>query len=608
MALRLHRVTHHYGQQAALEDVSIHVREGECYGFLGHNGAGKTTAMRIALGLLRPRSGTVLVSGFDAARHPLEARARLGGLIERPGFHDHLDGTTNLRLLGRLQGLSASAARSESARVLESVGLRDVASKPVGAYSQGMRQRLGIAQALLGAPPIVLLDEPTNGLDPEGIEEIRVLLRRLTREDGVTVLVSSHRLHEIEGVADRVGILRQGRLLVEAPTGELLRGGVHELDASDPVVARRVLDGLGCTTTERGDRLHVDLGEVSPDGALSALVVAEAGPRTFAPRRRSLEDVYLELTRNGGEATAVDSPPTPIAPTARRAPRAPILRMARYDLGRIVRSRGAIAALALPALVAAAAVVSRWSSAAAAAAEVEGGAVATTTTVTAFEGVAYGLRAGLPVLALVLAALASQSLAGEDARGTLRNVLLRPVSRTQVAVGKAVALLVSAVMSHALLAAVTLGAAALLFDFTDVSEVLFNGELFPLVAAEELHAPLRQALARTLPAVLGCGAVGLMVGALVRGPAAALGVSALGLILLDGARAMLQGTALEGRLPVDHLPTPLRDTSVVRSFLDLAQGISNPTEAAAGFLEVPLIWIVVATVISCIALARRSIR
>ena len=178
MVLQLLGVSRTFGAQRALDRVSIHVRRGDCYAFIGHNGAGKTSAMRIALGLDRKFQGRVLIDGFDARTHPREARARMGGLIEVPGFHGTLDGARNLLLLGQLQGFSRLESRREAGRLIELVGLSYAGAKPVAAYSQGMRQRLGIAQALLGRPMCVLLDEPTNGLDPQGIAEMQVLFRR----------------------------------------------------------------------------------------------------------------------------------------------------------------------------------------------------------------------------------------------------------------------------------------------------------------------------------------------------------------------------------------------------------------------------------------------
>jgi ABC-2 type transport system ATP-binding protein len=222
MSLRLLDLRKKYGRHAALDGVSIHVRPGDCYGFLGHNGAGKTTALRIALGLIRPDSGRILVEGFDAVRHPRETRARQGGLIETPGFYPWMSGRSNLVHLAGLSGLSRRDGRREADRLLDVVGLSSSGDRAAGGYSQGMRQRLGIAQALLGDPSLILLDEPLNGLDPEGIEEMRRLLVHLVREDGRTVLLSSHQLSEVAGICNRVGILRQGKVLLEAETKVLL--------------------------------------------------------------------------------------------------------------------------------------------------------------------------------------------------------------------------------------------------------------------------------------------------------------------------------------------------------------------------------------------------
>ena len=173
-----------------LRDVSLHVHRGDCYGFIGHNGAGKTTALRVALGLLIPQAGRVVVDGFDAARYPREARARMGGLVEWPGFHGQWSGVRNLFVLGQLSGMGRSDARTAARVLFDRVGLAHAGERRVRGYSQGMRQRLGIARALIGRPALLLLDEPMNGLDPEGMEEIRRLLVALTRDEGRTVLLS----------------------------------------------------------------------------------------------------------------------------------------------------------------------------------------------------------------------------------------------------------------------------------------------------------------------------------------------------------------------------------------------------------------------------------
>ncbi len=623
MDLRLDSITHDFGAQRALDGVSLHVHSGDCYGFLGHNGAGKTTAMRIALGLLRPDSGRVIVDGFDAREFPVEARARMGGLIETPGFHARMSGQRNLELLARLQGLSAKAATTEADRLLHDVGLTHAAAKPAGAYSQGMRQRLGIAQALVGRPPIVLLDEPTNGLDPEGIEEIRRLLHRLTRDEGITVLLSSHQLHELSGLCNRIAILREGQLLIEEETAALVGGDRHVLRVGDTAIAESVLTEEGLEfASDDDDVLLVTIAEESADALLAHLVEAGARPRSFAPRANSLEDVYLRLTRadtgepnapTHGAATKSASTDTVAdtlgRPARARSPGFGIARMLRCDLRRWFASPAVPLTLLLPALAGAAAILLRRAEASGFAAEVQEGGLATTTDVTAFEGVGQALSAGLPVLALVAAGLASQSLAGELARGTLRNIALRPLSRIHIALGKALAVLVATAFGYAALVFSALGVAGLAFDYADVTEILFNGERFPLVEAAELWPPLREALWRPAPAVAAYAGLGVLASAVTRRPAAAL-ATALGLIALpDLCRAVLRGFRVEWAVPSAHVPTPLGDTSFIAHYLDLSRGVSNTSFAAgsAGW-AVPLVWITVSLALSTIVLSRRSIR
>jgi ABC-2 type transport system ATP-binding protein len=610
MELRLLDVSHRYGGHTALDGVSLHVRSGDCYGFLGHNGAGKTTAMRIALGLMRPSSGRILVDGFDAAEHPVEARSRMGGLIEAPGFHPGINGLRNLELLARVQGLSSSQAAEESARVLREVGLLHAATKPVGAYSQGMRQRLGIAQALLGRPAIVLLDEPTNGLDPEGIEQMRALLRRLTRDEGTTVLLSSHQLHELSGLCNRVAILREGRLLLEDETDHLLSDRRHLLRAGDDAAAKRVLDALGLAAERTDDGWLVPVPEEGASRILAALVEGAAAPYSFAPRIVSLEDVYLRHTRNGAPtAPAGEAVATASAPAETRAPRAGTARAAGYELRRWRASRTVAATLALPAVAGAAAIALRKVEASGFTAEVSGGELASTTDVTAFEAVGTGLQSALPVLALVAAGLASQSLAGEMARGTLRNLVLRPLRRVHVALGKVLAGLATTTVAYVFAAGVVCAVSGLLFDFTDVTEILFNGERFPLVPADELHGPLREVLLRPLPALLAFSGLGFLAGAVTRSPAPALGL-ALGLLVVpDALRSVLRGFDVEWAVPSAHAPTALGDTSFVAHYLDLARGVSNTSyETAGAAIAVPLVWLVGCVVLAAWALSRRAIR
>ncbi len=619
MSLHLLSVTRRFGAQLALDSVSIHVRPGDCYGFIGHNGSGKTTAMRIALGLQRADSGQVFVDGFDALAHPREARARMGALIEQPGFHGHLDGATNLRLLGRLAGLSRERTRVETERLLELVGLAHAGAKPVQAYSQGMRQRLGIAQAMLGGPKLVLLDEPTNGLDPQGIAEIRGILRRLIEQEGVSVLLSSHQLHEVSDVCTRIGVLHRGRLLVEARTADLLASapGRLEFETDDDARALALLAGLGL----RGERLPtggvaLENSTQPPAAVARALVGGGLGLSRLGARSPNLEEIYLRFARGEAMATAVHAPePAPPADAAPRESLAaphPIARVARYEFSRWFAKRRFALLLAAPALVSAGAVALEKRGALANAARVASGELASATDVTAFQSTASALQAGLPLLALVVAGIASQSLAGELSRGTLRNVLLRPQTRWQIVVGKALAGLGLTLGAYVLASAASLGASASAFGFRDLVELLPNGDTFPLVAAQELWPQLRTALWSQIPVLMAYSALGLFAGAFARTAPGALGLSIALVLGTDLARTLARSFGLEPWLLSAYAPSPLSDTSYLNYFAERAQGISNAAfrfqhEALAGVelsLAVPCLWLLLAT-LAAIALVQR---
>jgi len=615
MSLRLISLTRRFGRQLALDGVSVHVRRGDCYGFIGHNGAGKTTAMRVALGLSRPDSGRVLVEGFDAAAHPREARARMGGLIEVPGFHGALDGATNLALLGRLGGLGRSPARAEAGRLLEVVGLEGVGRKPMQAYSHGMRQRLGIAQALVGQPAIVLLDEPTNGLDPEGIAEIRNILRRLVADEGLTVMLSSHQLHEVADVCNRIGLMKAGRLLVEAPTAELLADAqgryVVQADRDAELVGLLERLGLHHAPAPGGGRL-VDLAGREPAGLSRAVVEAGLALERFGPRPPTLEEIYLRTSHaeRTPEPTGAAERVTAGAVPERRAPAGPVLRAARYELERWGKRPWFALVLLLPALFAVAAIAQRWRTAQAALGQVERGELFSATQVTSFQAFAVGLGLGLPLAAWILAGLASQSLAGEYARGTLRNVLLRPVGRGQLVLGKALALFAAGFASWAALVAAALAASAWAFDFRDLAEILPNGDAFPLpgATAAELWPLLRTAaLASLLPLAAMC-AVGFLAGSLLRNAAGALATALGTLLFLDLARGVAREFALEAWLPTAYLPSPLGDTSYLRFFADVAEGVSNTAfEFADTAAVVAPAWCLVALALAALVLHRRSV-
>jgi ABC-2 type transport system ATP-binding protein len=255
-ALVTHGLTKTYGGVPAVDHLDLRVPAGLLYGFLGPNGAGKTTTIRMLLGLIHPTAGSAEVLGQAVA--PGRGTAvlrRVGALVEEPAAYRYLSGRRNLEYYAKVAG-PRDDARRRLARVDEVLALVDLtaaAGKRVRAYSQGMRQRLGIARALLGAPDVLVLDEPTNGLDPQGIAEIRALLRRLA-DDGTTVFVSSHLLAEVEAMCDRVGVLAHGRLVAEGPPSNLRPAGTRlRVTVDDPSRALAVLAALPGVTAETAE-------------------------------------------------------------------------------------------------------------------------------------------------------------------------------------------------------------------------------------------------------------------------------------------------------------------------------------------------------------------
>ncbi len=628
MALELVALTHRYGRRVALEDVSLGVRAGECYGLLGPNGAGKTTLLRRALLLIsdsRERGGQVLVEGFDARRFPREALARVSGTIEAPGFWGALDGQKHLVLAARLAGLGRGAARSSADHWLERLGVAAAAREPVRRWSQGMRQRLGIALALARRPRYLLLDEPTSSLDPEGIADLRALLLEEVRERGLGLLVSSHQLAEVEQWCDRVGFLRGGRLILEVERSELEKRAPIRLHmrTDDDARAGRVCEALGMAAA-----VHASGGlAVHPNGRgaseLAVAIVREGiALEELTPHRPSLEDLYLEVahttesrTSRPAEPRAVravtgigEQPPQRrVAPQERLAPPWSVWRVFRHEIARAcARSRGLLWLVA-PCALGALAVVQASASARRSLAEVDSGSVYSATAGTAFRGVAAGLHAALPLLALILCGAASQLLAGELARGTHRLLLVQPIGRSSLVAGKLAALLSAALVAFVALACTVGATAASSADFGDVVEILPNGKPYPLVAATELWPALGAALPSVLAALLTLTCLGFLAGALARGAATAL-AGALGLyVVLDLGRAPARIWGFEAWLPTAYLPSPLGDRSALAAFADLASGASDARFAFASTAgSVPLIWSIAAVAIAFFVWTRRS--
>jgi ABC-2 type transport system ATP-binding protein len=275
----------------AVDGIDLTVRPGEVYGFLGPNGAGKTTTLRMLLGLIRPTAGTVSVLG----RGPGDpsALARIGALIEGPAFYPYLSGSDNLRVVARYAGVPASQVPA----ALRTVDLDDRGGDKFSAYSLGMKQRLGVAAALLKDPDLVVLDEPTNGLDPAGMRDMRRLVRELGAS-GRTVLLSSHLLGEVQQVCDRVAVIDRGRVLAESTVDELRGGGELVLTAFPSDVARVQLEAM--PEVERV-RSHDGMLRVRVDDRHTAAInrtLVSAGVAVTELRRdeRQLEDVFLEMT------------------------------------------------------------------------------------------------------------------------------------------------------------------------------------------------------------------------------------------------------------------------------------------------------------------------
>ena len=287
-AIRLENLRKAFGGKPALHGVSFAVQRGEIFGLLGHNGAGKSTALGILLGQVFPDEGEAFVGGISVQRERARALAKVGAIFEAPRFYDYLSGWRNLQIF---TAYSAIVPRKEMEDAVDFVGLTARIHNKVGTYSQGMRQRLGVAQALLPEPELVLLDEPTNGLDPEGIAEMRALIQRLNRERGFTVLFCSHLLSEVEQLCDRVAILNQGSLIFTgrwhdlAPEGQRFR-----IDAEPWEKVAAHLEGA--VVVERGVialSASADIADI-----VARLVQAGMKIRAVTPEKQTLEQLYLQ--------------------------------------------------------------------------------------------------------------------------------------------------------------------------------------------------------------------------------------------------------------------------------------------------------------------------
>ena len=297
IVLQTEELTKRFRARTAVDRLTIRVERGDIYGFLGPNGAGKSTTLRMLLGLVKPTSGVIKFPVRASTWEYLRARSRVGAIIETPAFYENFSGRRNLQLLASLSG---GAQKKRVEEVLEIVDLRDRAHDPVKVYSYGMRQRLGIAQALLPTPELIILDEPTNGLDPQGIQQTRKLIRRLRDDFRLTVLLSSHLLTEIEQLCNRVGIIHEARLLYEGgPEALIAPTSRYRVRVDDLSGAFELLTKEPAVTVSRNGasslQIEADAENIS---AVNALLVGK-GIKVYelSPAQETLEEAFLRLTK-----------------------------------------------------------------------------------------------------------------------------------------------------------------------------------------------------------------------------------------------------------------------------------------------------------------------
>lgn len=299
--ISLEGVSKHFGAKAAVSDVTFAVQPGRCVGWLGPNGSGKTTLIRCLLGLARATKGVIRVRGHEVPRDVRAALTRVGGIVEEPRFYPYLSGRRNLEVFASFCG---DEARGRVAWALERVDLSARAESPVKQYSLGMRQRLGVARCLLTDPELLILDEPSNGLDPAGMAEFRQMIRSFVEEEGRTVFVSSHLLDEVQKIADDIAIVQAGRLVLHGTVDELVAGGRQALavrvdDPGRAELVLRDLPGVQRVDGEGDGRLEVAVQRLDDAAAIAvtrALVEAGIGVAEVVRRSESLEQRFLEIT------------------------------------------------------------------------------------------------------------------------------------------------------------------------------------------------------------------------------------------------------------------------------------------------------------------------
>lgn len=306
--VQITELTKAYEGVRAVDEVSLDIREGEIFGFLGPNGAGKTTTILMLLGLTEPTSGEVKVFNYNATRNPLQVKKITGYLPENVGFYEDLTARENLTYITRLNGMSSSEVSSKIEEVLLMVGLLEVADKQVGKFSRGMLQRLGMAATLVKEPKLAILDEPTLGIDPEGVDQILNLIVKMKKEKNITILLSSHLLHQVQRICDRVGIISKGKIVVEGSIDEVGRkvmgGGESQIQVQVSELTPRILEALkrveGVGDIESlGNLLNIKCTADLRSEISNTIVENGALPLLIKTQDYTLEEIYVRYFRGG---------------------------------------------------------------------------------------------------------------------------------------------------------------------------------------------------------------------------------------------------------------------------------------------------------------------
>ncbi|HOO61072.1 MAG TPA: ABC transporter ATP-binding protein [Bacillota bacterium] len=301
-AMKVIHATKSFGKKKAVNDVSFEIYPGEVFGFLGPNGAGKTTMIKMIMSFISMDSGTVIINGFDKKKHYEKAMADIGGIVENPEMYITLSGRLDLEMYARIHD---GVTKERIDEVLDLVGMKARANEKVKRYSLGMKQRIGLAQALLHNPKVLILDEPTNGLDPAGIHELRDILKKLAHEEGVAVMVSSHMLTEMQLMCDRVGIITNGTLrdvrLIDELTAGVNGAPIHQIKTSNPAKAKEILSAHYADKIREVGEKSIDI-EVSPEeinNCIRELIEGGADILGVQLKESTLEDAFLQITGGG---------------------------------------------------------------------------------------------------------------------------------------------------------------------------------------------------------------------------------------------------------------------------------------------------------------------